>query len=101
VLDQYLKLNDTFRKYLHPSLGDLELATRAVHLDASQIKSLVAKLIDTTEFASNDHDAGTIRHNGEEFRWKIEHFVDRSRDCYADRSMRGFRVLTIFHAQDA
>ncbi|WP_191969532.1 DUF3768 domain-containing protein [Neorhizobium galegae] len=99
--DQYLKLNDTFRKFFHPSLGDLELAGRVADLGASEIRAVVAQLVATEQFDSDEHDAGTIRHGGENIRWKIEHFVDRSRDCYADPSMRGFRVLTIFHAYDA
>ncbi|MBY5820041.1 DUF3768 domain-containing protein [Rhizobium leguminosarum] len=98
---QYRKLNDTFRTSLDPSLGDLQLAGSLVDLGASDIKALVTQLVATEQFDSGQHDSGTIRHAGESMRWRIEHFVDRSRDCYADPSTQGYRVLTIFHAHDA
>lgn len=98
---QYRKLNDTFRKSLDPSLGDLQLAGSLADLGASEIRAVVVQLTATEQFDSDQHDSGTIRHGGDSIRWKIEHFVDRSSDCYADPSMRGFRVLSIFYAHDA
>lgn len=101
------QLNDRFRKWPFPPLGELVVTASLTALELDDFMALMTKVREFDAFTEDnnphgEHDFGAFEHGGTKYFWKIDYYANDKLHGSPDPSDPAVtcRVLTVMRADE-